>query len=150
RNGLLARSLPMNDGGAELERAREARDLIYALLFARVHGQRPRKSDLVRLSELAADAYRAAALGVDADGLVRWQWKPSDLASVRHVAVTAAVNLLEDLPSTRLKQCPGHHCGWFFLDTTKRGNRRWCVMSECGQDAKSARRRARSNPSTAP
>jgi len=40
-------------------------------------------------------------------------------------------------------QCAGAGCGWFFLDTTKRGNRRWCSMRDCGQDAKSARRRAR-------
>ncbi|MHB1433466.1 MAG: CGNR zinc finger domain-containing protein [Streptosporangiaceae bacterium] len=37
---------------------------------------------------------------------------------------------------------PGDACGWYFLDVTKRGNRRWCSMSDCGQDAKVARRRA--------
>jgi predicted RNA-binding Zn ribbon-like protein len=56
--------------------------------------------------------------------------------------VTAAVDLLGRDTTPRLKQCPGDRCGWFFLDTTKRGNRRWCAMSECGQDAKTARRRA--------
>lgn len=141
RYGLLARSLPMHDAAAELERARAARELIYALLFARVHGRRPRKSELARLAELAADAYRAATLQIDEDGAVRWRWSPSELATVRHVAVTEAVQLLDHPPSARLKQCPGDHCGWFFLDATKRGNRRWCLMRECGQDAKDDRRR---------
>jgi predicted RNA-binding Zn ribbon-like protein len=142
RYGLLAVSAKLGEGaGTELKRAREARDLIYALLLARVRGRRLPNSDLARLAALAASAYRAAALGVDADGVVRWRWKPSDLATVRHVAVSAAVELLEHEPSHRLKQCPGHHCGWFFLDSTKRGNRRWCQMRECGQEAKDARRR---------
>jgi predicted RNA-binding Zn ribbon-like protein len=57
--------------------------------------------------------------------------------------VTSALDLLRDVPDARLKQCPGGNCGWLFLDTTKRGNRRWCSMSECGQDAKDERRRAR-------
>jgi predicted RNA-binding Zn ribbon-like protein len=108
-----------------------------------VQGRRPDKSALARLAELAADAYRAAALQADGDGAVRWHWSPSDLATVRHVAVTAAVQLLDYAPSARLKQCPGDHCGWFFLDATKRGNRRWCQMRECGQEAKDERRRQR-------
>jgi predicted RNA-binding Zn ribbon-like protein len=142
RYGVLAGSLrPSGDAPAELERAREARELIYSVLLARVRGRRPRKSELARLAELAAAAYRAAALQTDADGAVRWHWSPSDLATVRHVAVTAAVELLDAEPSSRLKQCPGHHCGWFFLDATKRGNRRWCQMRECGQEAKDERRR---------
>jgi predicted RNA-binding Zn ribbon-like protein len=144
RYGLLARSLRLSDEApGELERAREARELIYTLLFARVQGRRPRRSDLARLAELAAAAYRAAALQSDADGAVRWHWSPSDLVTVRHVAVTAVVELLDGPPSSRLKQCPGEHCGWFFVDNTKRGNRRWCQMRECGQEAKDERRRER-------
>ena len=77
------------------------------------------------------------------EGNVGWHWSRSELATVRHVAVTSAVDLLRDSPTPRLKQCPGDHCGWFFIDATKRGNRRWCLMSECGQAAKSAGRRQR-------
>lgn len=144
RYGLLSTSVRITSGApAELERARSARELIYAILFARVHGRRPRKSELARLAELGAEAYRAGALQTDSDGSVRWHWSRSELATARHVAVTAAIELLDDAPSTRLKQCPGDHCGWFFLDRTKRGNRRWCQMRECGQEAKDERRRAK-------
>jgi predicted RNA-binding Zn ribbon-like protein len=30
--------------------------------------------------------------------------------------------------------CPGHDCGWLFLD--RRGRRRWCTMAVCGNRAK--------------
>jgi predicted RNA-binding Zn ribbon-like protein len=146
RYGLIARSLMLDDQAhAELERARSARELLYALLFARTRGQALRKRDLADLAELVVDAYHAASLRVDADGGVRWRWSPSKLASIRHMVVTSAAELLHTERSSRLKQCPGDHCGWFFLDTTKRGNRRWCQMRECGQEAKDERRRQRRN-----
>jgi predicted RNA-binding Zn ribbon-like protein len=93
------------------------------------------------VAELAAEAYRAASLQPDPDGSLRWRWNRSELATIRHVAVTSAIDLLHADPSPRLKECPGERCGWFFLDTTKRGNRRWCSMNECGQDAKNLKRR---------
>jgi predicted RNA-binding Zn ribbon-like protein len=128
---------------AELGRARDARELLYALFLARTLGRAATNAQLTRLTELAGEAYHAASLQPADDRGVRWQWSRSDLATIRHIAVTAATDLLRHSPSPRLKQCPGEHCGWFFLDTTKRGNRRWCSMSECGQEAKDERRRAR-------
>jgi predicted RNA-binding Zn ribbon-like protein len=143
RRGLIARPIAADvDQQRELARAIEARDLLYDLFFARVHGQAMRKSQLARLAELVAEAYDAGRLQRADDGNVGWHWSRSELATIRHVAVANAVDLLRDSPGPRLKQCPGDHCGWFFLDTTKRGNRRWCSMSECGQEAKDERRRA--------
>ncbi|MBV8998041.1 MAG: ABATE domain-containing protein [Solirubrobacterales bacterium] len=144
RYGLVGSSLKLaGDAHAELERAREARELLYRLFFARSRRQPLRKRDLARLEELAAEAYRAARLEANGAGSVGWHWSRSRLDTVRHVAVASAVDLLQGEPSPRLKQCPGDHCGWFFLDRTKRGNRRWCQMSDCGQEAKDERRRQR-------
>ena len=133
-------------GLTEFPAAIEARELLYELFLGRVHGRRASDADRARLSRLASEAYQAASLEQEADGRLGWSWDPSRLATVRHVAVTAAVALLSQSPTARLRQCPGDHCGWFFLDTTKRGNRRWCSMGECGQQAKTLRRRERSTP----
>jgi predicted RNA-binding Zn ribbon-like protein len=147
RYGLLAerpgRAADDEADRAEFGRAVEARELLYALFRARRTGRPAPAAQVARLAELAATAYRAGALRLAPDGTIGWNWSRSDLATVRHVAVTGAIDLLSAEPSTRLKQCPGDHCGWFFLDTTKRGNRRWCSMGECGQEAKDERRRAR-------
>lgn len=128
---------------AELDKALEARELLYNLFLARVRGARPSESDLADLSRLAAAAYRAGRLTRTTGGRITWSWPRDELSTVRHVAVTAAVDFLAGEQAQRLKQCPGERCGWLFLDMTKRGNRRWCSMSECGQDAKTARRRTR-------
>ncbi len=142
RYGLIARSAKLDESAAaELGKARQARELLYALFLARVHGRSLPTGALADLAELAADAYRAGSLEASRGGSLHWRWDPSDLATIRRVAVTNAIDLLHTEASPRLKQCPGEHCGWFFLDTTKRGNRRWCSMSECGQDAKNRKRR---------
>jgi predicted RNA-binding Zn ribbon-like protein len=131
------------DAAAELARALSARELLYAVFVGRVAGQPVPGESLSRLAGLAGEAYGAGGLRPAGDGSVRWTWPLGELATVRHVAVTSALDLLRDVPDGRLRQCPGDNCGWLFLDTTKRGNRRWCSMSECGQDAKDERRRAR-------
>jgi predicted RNA-binding Zn ribbon-like protein len=150
RSGLLepasAGSRADADDGerSELAQALNARELLYRLFLARVRAAPATPADLDELATLAADAYRAGRIEASADGHLHWGWSGEQLSTIRHVAVTAGVRLLGDVPPGRLKQCPGEHCGWFFLDTTKRGNRLWCSMSECGQDQKRARRRTRS------
>jgi predicted RNA-binding Zn ribbon-like protein len=157
RHGLLAEAGAGTGAGmgamgpeaeAELARALDARELLYAVFLDHVAGRGPGAESLSRLARLAGRAYGAGVLRPAGDGSVRWTWPSGELATVRHVAVAAALDLLRDVPGGllargRLKQCPGDNCGWFFIDTTKRGNRRWCSMSECGQDAKDERRRAR-------
>jgi predicted RNA-binding Zn ribbon-like protein len=143
RRGVLASGA---DGApAELPPSIEARELLYRLFLDRARGQPTPEAERELLGRLAARAYQEGRLGQEPDGRLTWSWDPSRLATVRYVAVSAAVQLLGQSPAARLKQCPGDHCGWFFLDATKRGNRRWCSMSECGQEAKTARRRDRAN-----
>jgi predicted RNA-binding Zn ribbon-like protein len=145
RYGLLgsaAESAGPKAAEGELTQAAGVRELLYSLFLDRVRGEVPPADALSRLARLAAEAYGAGQLRAGENGNVRWAWSSGELATVRHIVVTSALDLLRDVPAGRLKQCPGDNCGWFFLDTTKRGNRRWCSMSECGQDAKDERRRA--------
>jgi predicted RNA-binding Zn ribbon-like protein len=150
RRGVISAGAGDDADGRELAAALEARELLYRLFLGRALGHRASAADLSRLSRLASSAYQAARLEQDRDGRLGWSWDRSQLATVRHAAVTSALQLLSQDPTARLKQCPGDHCGWLFLDTTKRGNRRWCSMSECGQDAKTARRRQRPAPHAGP
>jgi predicted RNA-binding Zn ribbon-like protein len=143
RYDLLGRSAASPDAAAELELAREARELLYRVFHARTRDEPPSERDLDRMGELAAEAHAAGRLRGGGDGPPRWRWSRSELATVRHAVVSNAVELLQTDPSARFKQCPGDQCGWLFLDTTKRGNRRWCQMRECGQEAKDKRRRLR-------
>jgi predicted RNA-binding Zn ribbon-like protein len=50
-----------------------------------------------------------------------------------------AVEALFVLPTDRVRSCP--RCGWFFVDASKGGRRRWCSMETCGNREKASRRR---------
>jgi predicted RNA-binding Zn ribbon-like protein len=141
RYGLLSSAAAHDTGGDELQRAIEVRELLYTVFVARIRGRAPSPAQLRQLAALAAEAYAAAELRRDESGAIQWGWRPNELSTVRHSAVTDAVQLLAQPPTPRLKQCPGDQCGWLFLDRTKRGNRRWCEMRTCGQEAKDDRRR---------
>jgi predicted RNA-binding Zn ribbon-like protein len=53
----------------------------------------------------------------------------------------AAGNFLSATDIGAVRACPGHDCGWLFLDP--RGRRRWCTMAVCGNRAKARRHAAR-------
>jgi predicted RNA-binding Zn ribbon-like protein len=38
---------------------------------------------------------------------------------------------------SRLKTCPGRHCGWVFYDLSRNNSGRWCSMTVCGGREKS-------------
>lgn len=44
---------------------------------------------------------------------------------------------------TRLKTCPGPHCGWLFYDASRNRSRHWCSMQLCGNRVKGREFRAR-------
>ena len=104
-------------------------------------GRQAAAGDYEALARAVADAHAAGTLAEREDGTLHWRFDPHSLATVRHTVADAAAELLADPRAARIGMCGGPGCGWFFLDTTKRGNRRWCSMRVCGQDAKSARRR---------
>jgi predicted RNA-binding Zn ribbon-like protein len=140
--GLIDAGAAAPDPDAEFATALELRDRITAILAARLAGRDPAPRDLSGLAGAVAAAHSEGTLVPDDEGRVRWRWDPSEMASVRHSVATAAYDLLASPAAARIGECDGPACGWFFLDTSKRGNRRWCSMRECGQDAKSAQRRA--------
>ena len=57
RYGLLAESAGPADA-AELRRARQARELLYKIFFAHVHGRPAAQGELDRLAQLTTAAYR--------------------------------------------------------------------------------------------
>lgn len=61
------------------------------------------------------------------------------------ILATSALAILADPREVRrIKLCPGSNCGWLFVDETRNGRRKWCMMETCGNRAKSARHYERS------
>ncbi|MFG2639581.1 CGNR zinc finger domain-containing protein [Streptomyces sp. NPDC048370] len=123
---LLARA----DGdGARAEREREqvieARERAYGTLVG---------NDPEAAAGLAS-MYRAAIAAAD---LVhtgdRWQWQDRDidLSLPRDRIVRGLLALTQGEGLDRLHQCEDAKCGWVYLDTSPRRNRRWCSTKDCG------------------
>jgi len=55
----------------------------------------------------------------------------------------SARELLLGGDSARIRRCASDDCGWFFVDRSRAGTRRWCRMDGCGARAKMRRYRAR-------
>lgn len=138
RLGVLA-TATINDD--ELQRVRDLRGSVHRVFSAIAAGGDPPPGDLLALHEGFAEATVAGALE-PSDGAWQWTWAPDDPRRVRHAIAVDAITLLADpqrLP--RLTRCPGHECGWLFLDRT--GRRRWCSMATCGSREKMRRLYAR-------
>jgi predicted RNA-binding Zn ribbon-like protein len=56
--------------------------------------------------------------------------RPLDRAVATLMAIATSAML--DGSWTRLKSCPGHHCGWVFYDRSRNNSGRWCSMTVCG------------------
>ncbi|MFD6345709.1 CGNR zinc finger domain-containing protein [Streptomyces roseolus] len=122
------RGLAERDGAAA-EREREqvvaAREKVYGVLFA----------DDAEAAAGLAHLYRAAIAAADlvpADGRWRWQERETDLRLPRHRIVRGLVALTQRDDLDRLHQCEDAACGWVYLDTSPRRNRRWCDTKDCG------------------
>jgi len=137
--GLLsraeARRLRTGPGQQELVRLREARAELERIFRAVATGKVPPPEALVRLAGRSAGAARGARLRAVGGRIVRAiEMEAAGAAILRWRITDAAVALLTSSRLARLGSCPS--CGWFFLDLTKNGSRRWCSMAMCGNIAK--------------
>jgi len=127
-----------------LRRALALREAIHASGAALARGAPPPAAALAVVNRELAAAMTQARLRPAAGGFV-WDFAaaPPALDSVLRPLVRSAAELLLAPLRDRVKQCPGHGCGWIFLDLTKNRNRRWCEMEVCGSRAKVSRYRER-------
>lgn len=106
-----------------------------------------RPGDVRSLEELTRNAADAAATASFANGVPRFV-PPLNSGAVGALGALAAIAAAAMLDGTwsRLKLCPGSHCGWAFYDQSRNRSGRWCSMSVCGSRTKArahyARRRS--------
>ena len=115
----------------DLRASIELRESLYAALQMLLESRTPQ---LAQINASWAIAAPRAALRMTSEG-ARMQAAPL----VPDRLAFAAVDLLTELDVTRLRACPPAEggCGWLFLDHTRNNSRRWCVMADCGNQAKS-------------
>ena len=124
-------------GSADLADSVSLREQLFASLTALIES-RPPEFDPITAAWAAASS--RAALVAGPQGV-----RVTPAASIPDRLAFAAVDLLTGLDLTRLRACPPDEggCGWLFLDHSRNNTRRWCVMADCGTQAKSRKLTAR-------
>jgi predicted RNA-binding Zn ribbon-like protein len=125
---------------ADLNRALDAREGLRALLFIN-NGAAPKPHAIERLNSAlgrSAVTVEFAASGAPAF-TPRGRGLDAALASMASIVAVARA----DGSWSRLKACPGVHCGWAFYDHSRNHAGSWCSMSLCGSRTKAREYRRR-------
>jgi predicted RNA-binding Zn ribbon-like protein len=126
--------------GEEVERARELRESLRAVLLAHA-GHSPHR-EVTPLGELLASA--PLLVTVDAhDGSARLAPAQAEERPLLSRTAAAVAQALIAGTWTRLKACEATDCHWAYYDRSPAGRGRWCSMQICGARAKMRRYRSK-------
>ena len=130
----LAESQPTK-GDQALAEALDLRDALHGVFSPMARGAHPSAVSLDALQKWI----RRLPLRLRSSGSrFAWDWNSheGDLSSVLWAIVWSAVELLRSDALTRIGECAAQDCRWLFLDRSRRHNRKWCDMRDCGNRAK--------------
>jgi predicted RNA-binding Zn ribbon-like protein len=137
-----------------LKSARKLRSLLHGVLMHVAGGTTPDVRDVDRLNEWIRSALDHTRLQPRGQ-MESWVWSaatetlPGNPSSILFgLIVHSAVELLRSPEVSLLRLCANERCGWLFLDRSRKQNRRWCEMRECGARAKARRYRSRRRSAT--
>lgn len=118
---------------------------VFSLL---ARGKPAAPSDLEAINRILAEALPQLRLKPMASGVeLDWNEESEDLSSPLWALAWLAARLLMTDDRPRVGRCANDECGWLFLDTSRGGRRKWCVMDDCGNRAKVRRHRRRARAS---
>lgn len=124
-----------------LERARRLRANLHAVFTALATGATVAAADLEVFNQFLESV--SMRIESDGEGQFGWAWPVSERdrldVLLAPVIWWAAEVLVDDETRSRVKTCANDRCGWVFVDESRRRNRRWCDMRDCGNRAKARR-----------
>jgi predicted RNA-binding Zn ribbon-like protein len=127
----------------DLSTARALREAIYTLASHLNAPQADADEARTALNRIAAGAAAVPVLRDDAGfSLV------GDVGMLLVTLAREAVHLLGSAEAAQIRQCQSPVCTIFFVDNSRKGDRRWCSMAACGNKAKVAEFRRRRSPGT--
>lgn len=127
-----------------LKRAVQLREAAYRLFKAAIKNGRPDPEDLKRLNQELRLA-KGREILVHHGGGYHFEWGTGEVPLDQMLSILAqsAAMVLTSDQLSQVKQCGGERCGWLFWDKSRRRNRTWCDMKDCGNLAKVHRFRQR-------
>jgi predicted RNA-binding Zn ribbon-like protein len=127
----------------EFHLALDLREAIWSLLQSVIHHTAPDPASLLLVNRTAVMPDLAAALTPDGHD---YHWvTPNSAAPVLATIARDLVDLLTGDLRDRIRECENPACQLFFVDQSRPGLRRWCLMERCGNLNKTRSYRKRKN-----
>ncbi len=119
-----------------LAQARELRRAVHVLMQSVALRTEPPVAALATLNAFLAESQMHGQI-VRRNAGFEIRFRPEDDMALPIWRLTdSAARLLVSPDRDFVRECPGHDCGWLFLDTTKNHSRRWCHSADCGNKAR--------------
>ena len=144
--GFLRRAHEQPAGaGAALVDARRVRSTLRALAERGATGERVRGDALGEINRVLGRSAGTRRVEPRSDGTYTRSFVPvgDAYAGLLIPIVESAADSLLLGELARVRRCADPRCVHVFFDATRNGRRRWCDMTRCGNRAKAARHRAR-------
>ena len=123
----------------EFNEALSLREAIWRVAQATMHHEIPSTGDIAFINRVAAGPDLAPQLM--SDDLKKIWHSPVTAGSVLSMIARDAIGLFSGELRFRIRECENPKCGLMFVDASRPGKRRWCLMKRCGNMIKTSRYR---------
>jgi predicted RNA-binding Zn ribbon-like protein len=125
----------------EFQMALALRESIWRVAQATLQGEAPLAEDVETINRVAATPDLPPQLTEDAAEQI-WH-SPASASEALSLIARDAIDLFSGELRSRIRECENPNCGLMFVDASRPGKRRWCLMKRCGNMAKTSRYRQR-------
>jgi predicted RNA-binding Zn ribbon-like protein len=125
----------------EFQTVLSLREAIWRVTQSVLRNETPPVEDIEIINTVARTPDLPPQLTEDGLGQV-WQ-SPASASEALSLIARDAIHLFSGELRARIRQCENPNCGLMFVDTSRPGKRRWCLMKRCGNMFKTARYRKR-------
>jgi len=123
----------------EFEIALSLREAIWRVAQAIRQSETPLAEDVGTINRVAARPDLPPQLALD--GLKQVWHSPATATAALSTIARDAIDLFSGELRSRIRECANPKCGLIFVDTSRPGERRWCLMKRCGNMAKTSQYR---------
>jgi predicted RNA-binding Zn ribbon-like protein len=123
----------------EFETALSLREAIWRVAQAIRQNETPLAKDIEVINHVASAPDLPPQLVLD--GLKQTWHSPATATATLSIIARDAIDLFSGELRSRIRECANPKCGLIFVDASRPGERRWCLMKRCGNMAKTSQYR---------
>jgi predicted RNA-binding Zn ribbon-like protein len=123
----------------EFRAALSLREAIWRVTEAILQGEAPSAEDVGDINRVAAAPDLPPQLALE--GLEQVWSSPARASAALSLIARDAIALFSGELRSRIRRCENPNCGLVFVDASRPGQRRWCLMKRCGNMAKTSQYR---------